>query len=427
MFMMLSFFALCLCAFVAKQKTVFERMTDAKTEGKYLPLSSLVFMPELYRWRDADELSETQLESLIISLTAHGQQEAVEYTVVNGKNVLIKGHRRCAAFKIMAANQVPGIAADPLILVQEVTGANDIDLMVRSIEDNVVRSGVTEFHKVSFALKMRSLGAPKERVMAGIGVSNTTLDRYWRLGDNKWMLEHVILNHLRLSDAYKFLDAALNNQKVPLLQADLKTQITRVQAEIDAREAASLEATNKSLTDSEKQVKNNIASHELESWHAAVKRGTSFSQGSAWVYPAVITENKTTGVSTLKLPLVTLPLTLNELQRVRIVSERLARINRDLRSHFSRLKAEDDIKKQQAERDAEEMDLPPSMFDPKPYTGEPASFQKRISPDPVPVPLQPPVADPEFDRVETRELADPIADVEIPDAPPASGSEQVES
>jgi hypothetical protein len=394
-----------------KQAIILTRMTEARTVGEYLPLKAISVMPEKFRWREDEEMEEGRLQSLYDSMIVNGQEEPVEVADLEGKTVAIKGHRRLSVFWLMVERQVEGVTPDFPVLVKRVENATILDLVARSINDNVNRATLSEFGKVKGALALRDLGAREERVRVTIGISDTSLARYYRLGDNLWMWQHVLDNDLRITDAHALLEAALNHNRVGELQRELAVEVGRKKAQIAALEARRLEDRNEPLSASERWVKNHIEPHEMETWIASVKQTKPIGPGSKWVYRAAIVEKK--GHFTLVIPALSVKLVAPEVERVRTTRDRLKKVLRDLEPHLKRLEAEVEISRaQEAERSAE------ATTTPAPQLAEP-----------TPAPATPPTSeggDPAFGRTKIRQLTDPLGGVEIPDAP-SSGSEEAKS
>ena len=171
-------------------------------------------------------MSEAHLQSLYDSMIVNGQEEPVEIAELEGKTVAIKGHRRLAVFSLMLDRQVEGMTPDFPVLIKRVENASLLDLVVRSLNDNINRQTITEFGKVKGALTLRKLGEREERVRVTVAVSETTLTRYYRLGDNEWMWQHVLDGNLRLTDAHNLLEAALNQNRAKELEKNLRGRST---------------------------------------------------------------------------------------------------------------------------------------------------------------------------------------------------------
>src|SRR5438045_753675 len=99
-----------------KDTAPLERATHAIMERTSVPLDQLVLDQERFCHRDPTALIEEVLQSLMISLVEEGQQVPIEFYVdEDGRKILVKGHRRVAAMRLLAEKNKPGFSKDMLV------------------------------------------------------------------------------------------------------------------------------------------------------------------------------------------------------------------------------------------------------------------------------------------------------------------------
>ena len=287
---------------MAKPNEVHDRMTSAKQSPAFtIPLDQIKQMPGEYRHRDEADLDKDKgsMQALMKSLIVEGQKDPVlvyRYVAKDGTEsfVLVAGHRRLRALKLLAEANVPGFSMSMEVKACEILNGNHQDYLVWSVADNIIREPVDELHRVKAAVLLLRAGVDHSRIKVGLNLQGSTFDRYRRLADNPWMLGHVERNEIGLTDAHQILEAANGNggavalehlrKDLARLVADAKIKIKYKQDELAER--------HKELKGSEAMVKSYFPAHLVKKWVLDLKQGRRIQGRAKFVYGAAIVTDK---------------------------------------------------------------------------------------------------------------------------------------
>ena len=241
---------------------ILDRMTQAHLGEEFaLPLNEIKWQPELYRHRSEADLDPKKgsMEDLRKNLVTDGQRDPIlVFRNDAGAYVGVAGHRRRAAMAQLAGASTAGFSLDMPVRVREILAGSVHDYLLWSVADNVVRESIDEYHRIEAAITALKLGTDHIQIKVNMRLSDTTFDRYRRLAESPWMLEHVRRDEVGLTNAHQLLEAAGGNGgRVALthLRADLGRLIAIAEDKIESRRAE-LAGRNKQLTGAEARVRN---------------------------------------------------------------------------------------------------------------------------------------------------------------------------
>ena len=105
--------------------------------------------------------------------------------------VLVAGHRRLRALRLLAEQNVAGFSLDMDVKACEILDGNRHDYLLWSVADNVIRQQIDELHRVKAALLLLQENVDHTRIKVNLKLSDSTFERYRRLAASPWMLEHI--------------------------------------------------------------------------------------------------------------------------------------------------------------------------------------------------------------------------------------------
>ena len=92
--------------------------------------------------------------------------------------VLVAGHRRLRALKLLAEANQPGFSLSMEVKACEILGGQRQDYLVHSVTDNVIREQLDELHRVKGAVLLLKEGVDHTRIKVGLDLPGSTFDRY---------------------------------------------------------------------------------------------------------------------------------------------------------------------------------------------------------------------------------------------------------
>jgi ParB/Sulfiredoxin domain len=202
--------------------TVGKFQSTATTAFVTVALGELKIIQEKYRHRD-DEEAKSGLKELADSILTEGQLTPIEFFVDDrGVKVLICGHRRVLAMKLLVGRNEPGWTEQTLVKAQESKGSPE-DHVIRSIADNVNRRSLSDRGILSAVRVAIAAKAQHTRIAVALGIPLTTFERYAALARNDQMRTHVENSDIGFSDAIKLLQAAEKANRVDQFLSEFKS------------------------------------------------------------------------------------------------------------------------------------------------------------------------------------------------------------
>ena len=265
------------------------RATNATTKRIKIRLDEIKIDTERYCHRDNNALTDESLKSLMDSLILEDLQNPVEiYRDEDGNAILLKGHRRVTACRLLADKNEPGFTRDREVDAIEVTNATPADLTVRSILDNEVRQDLTRVGRIRVAKKLSDARVPDERAARAMGVSVKTYERDLTIAKHGWMFQHVMDNSIGPTHAYVLLDTAKKEGRLAEMKEDLDAWIAKKKQEIRDEEKRRKARGEDEMKPNEKQVKNELPNHLVEHWLDLIKEKKRFDEDAEWDFAARI-------------------------------------------------------------------------------------------------------------------------------------------
>jgi ParB-like chromosome segregation protein Spo0J len=216
-----------------------------------------------------------------------GLQVPVEYyRDPDGRKVLVKGHRRSTACRILANRNTPNFTLDMKIPAIEVSDAPVKDLVVRAVADNAVRKSLDGIARIRAAVALHKAGVEDRRAAVALGVSPQSFTRDLLVGQHAWMFDHVLNNRVGPTAASQLLKTAVEAKREDQLRADLAAWIAAKEQEIQRKIKDRKDKGLKDLTDAEKQVKSYITGALVKHWVELIETGQMFDDHADWAFRA---------------------------------------------------------------------------------------------------------------------------------------------
>jgi hypothetical protein len=243
----------------------------------------------LFCHRKPGELEEADVADLFDSLITEGLQQPVEfYTHKDGRKILIKGHRRVKACRLLAEKNTPNFSLNMQIPAIEVFEAPLKDLVIRSVLDNTARKSLDNVGRILAARALHENGVEDKRAAIALGVSRQAYERDLLLGQHDWMFQHVLRNHIGPTYAAHIVKAAVDAKGVDSVRFDfaewVELQEWQIERKIKERKLKGL----KPLTEAECQVKRFVTSNLVSHWLELIAAGQSIDNDAGWGFHAGI-------------------------------------------------------------------------------------------------------------------------------------------
>jgi ParB-like chromosome segregation protein Spo0J len=314
---------------MAKDKeapVVAKRETQAEIRPTRVRLSELVLQPERYSHRRKIEFSSARLKALKDSIVSEGLQVPIEfYRDAKGRLVVLKGHRRVTALRLLAADNTPGFTPDMEIDALEVINGTADDYLLRSVLDNTNRQSLSRTERMRAARVLNDNGIEPTRAAFALGISVKQYERDLRIARYPWMLQHVEEDSIAATYAARLLEEAEKVDGVAELKEDLDAWIAEKKKVIREKERLRKVQTGKDLRPAEKAVKNLMPRHLVEHWIAQLRKKRRFDEDARWTFAAGIEESGKLRIEALSLDLMNAPL--EDLARV---AAKLSKLTQDL-------------------------------------------------------------------------------------------------
>lgn len=142
-------------------------MEAARAEGRLIVKLPLDAIEADYLVRDRMEVDETEMQVLLDSLTARGQQTAIEVTELGtGRYGLISGWRRLKALRHLAAN---GVGTETVLAIIR-SPREQADAYLAMVEENEIRAGLSFYERARIVVRAAEAGVyPSDRTaLAGL-------------------------------------------------------------------------------------------------------------------------------------------------------------------------------------------------------------------------------------------------------------------
>jgi hypothetical protein len=213
-----------------------ERATKAATHHASVPLNKFVLRPELYCFRDPEELNdESRLMPLLNLLVVEGMQTPVEFFFDSeGNPVTTKGHRRISAMRLAAKKNMPGFTDAMVVQALEVRNASPQDLLCRSVGDNTIRKDFSLGERLRAAKTLHDNGVETSRAAYALGYSTKQYIRDLRVAQHAWMLLHVERDEIGHTAACDLLEAAEKVDRVNELKSHLESWTAATAAKLQS-------------------------------------------------------------------------------------------------------------------------------------------------------------------------------------------------
>lgn len=223
----------------AALEEVASELTDARREGRLVQRIALDAIDETHLVRDRISADEGEMEALIASLRARGQQTPMEVVDLGkGRYGLISGWRRLVALRQLRAEGAEGVdTAQCLIRTPE----GSSDAYIAMVEENEIRAGLSFYERARIAARAAEQGAYPDARKAVKGLfANVSYSKRSKIVSFLKLYE-------ALDDVLRFPGALSERMGLALVKAldegvDIRGALTRAQPTTAAEEIAALEA-----------------------------------------------------------------------------------------------------------------------------------------------------------------------------------------
>lgn len=267
-----------------EKKEVLELATKARVERKEAQLDQLQMKPEHYCHRAEVELSRTTLKPLMDSLALEGLQTPVEvYAEAKGQLVVVKGHRRVMAMRLLADDNHPSFKHNMSVQVHVVLDATPEDLTLRSILDNETRKNFSPIERIQVVAKLHKAGVPVQRAAAALGVGTKTFERDRLVAEQPWMLRLILEACIVPTTAVALLEIAKSTSRFAELEADLNQWCAETKKKIEERRTRRQKLKDGSdLRPAERLVKHYMTKELVQRWITQLRNGERFDGQVVW-------------------------------------------------------------------------------------------------------------------------------------------------
>lgn len=133
-------------------------MADARREGRLVQRIALDAIDETHLVRDRIDADETEMDALIASLRARGQQTPLEVVDLGkGRYGLISGWRRLVALRRLHT-EAPDAGFDAALCLIRAPKASS-DAYIAMVEENEIRAGLSFYERARIAARAAEQGA----------------------------------------------------------------------------------------------------------------------------------------------------------------------------------------------------------------------------------------------------------------------------
>jgi ParB family transcriptional regulator, chromosome partitioning protein len=186
-----------------RQQQIWDQLLPSSTAARVpgarlVPIDQIAPSPEQPRKGELEDI-----DALAESIAEHGQLQPVVLTPpVSDRHTLIFGHRRLAAFKLLAGTH-PGDERWTRIWAVERDVHSD-DRLVLALTENLARQSLTEPEIVTgFRVLHDMRGWNQSQIARRVGMSAVQVSRYFTVAADGELAEHVQTGGLSISKAYE--------------------------------------------------------------------------------------------------------------------------------------------------------------------------------------------------------------------------------
>jgi ParB-like chromosome segregation protein Spo0J len=309
----------------------------ATTRPVKVRLSQLVLLPELYSHRDKSELdidNPVKIRPLADNIAERGLEVPIEIFVdKDGRVIVIKGNRRVMAHRLNVKEGKAGFTHDMELEAIEILGADDKELAIRSINENVHRLTYTDPDRVRAAMILKQLNVDDSQAAMALGVSAKTYARLLLIGEHPWMLNLVERNCVPISYAPNLLQAAKNQGRMTEVEADVMEWVA-----LKEKAITDLMKTQK-LSVAKQLVKTYLNKALADHWVAQILKKERLNEIVPMANQEVVIDPKQRKVSVkvedvdvMEMPLTELARLLGDLEAAKQYVERAVKIRHSLES-----------------------------------------------------------------------------------------------
>jgi hypothetical protein len=271
-----------------KEEVPVEPATTATTLPGKARLRDLEFdEKERFCHRDKSERTRASLKPLMDSIVSeNGVQVPVEYVVLERIKTVVRGHRRVQSCLYLVEDGVPGFHLDMEILANEVVGATEGDLILRSILDNENRLSLKGMGRINAIKLLVEMGIDDKRAALALNVSLQTYKREKLLAIYPWMLEFINFNKIGATAGCVLLDEAIKVGWVSEFQSEISAYFAEREKELEELERLQIEKTGKGLKTADKYLKKFLRADLLAQWVSQIRKKEPLARSVEWNFAA---------------------------------------------------------------------------------------------------------------------------------------------
>ena len=241
-----------------------------------VPFSKIRIDSESYAFRDDGDFSPEALKALAEDIAANGLTTPLLVKALpDGTFLLLDGHRRYFAIKLLIEQGVAGFTAEtPVPAHVIVSDASELTVVAKAVSANAQRQPYSDQGRIRAAVRLKRLGMPEAQIARLLGVSESTVARDLELGMDEEMMGHVRSHHLTSTTAAALMNAAARVGRLPEFKLEFQKWVDRVQQQVDAEELARAERDEGSLMLVEKWPQRYLTGEQVRAWKEAMAAGT---------------------------------------------------------------------------------------------------------------------------------------------------------
>lgn len=251
----------------------------AQTELQRIPYNKLVVRPEDFGFRDEDELltkgDSLKLGSLADDIAASGgiRTPLLVKRQDDGTYLVLDGHRRYYATRILIDKGVEGFSEDMLVPANViVSDVSELEMVRSAAAANINRQDLSPLGRIRLAVRLNKLGMDAEHIALDLHVGKTTIERDLAVGDDEDMMDHVKAKNITATNAATLMKAATDADRVEEFKEAFDAWLEKVENAIQEKEDW-LEANDKDpLPKAQTWPQKYLSPEQVKTWKVALEK-----------------------------------------------------------------------------------------------------------------------------------------------------------
>jgi ParB-like chromosome segregation protein Spo0J len=248
-------------------------------ERRNIRFSDIVLMRDDWALRDPNELKtygDTPLTALVEDIKPKGNIHTPIKVkpLPDGKYLLLAGHRRYFALKILIEGNVGGFSNDMEVPADVVVSQNsELALLACVISENVQRTTPEPVGRMFGVRRLHSLGMPIDDIARTYGMSKSTVLRDVAVSNSREMVAHVQDGDITYADAAALISLAIAKNRLAEFLPVLQSELDEIREKLLEEERSRLARDEESLNPLAAKLKDYLPTAQLQAWKDQLKNG----------------------------------------------------------------------------------------------------------------------------------------------------------